>query len=641
MDYLTQLNKSQQLVVKTLDGPVLVLAGAGAGKTKTITHRMLHLIIERGISPHRILAVTFTNKAAREMRERTHELLCVHRPGATGTPLVATFHTLCVTILRTYADRLRLPRSFTIYDRTDSIRAVKEALRELGIDSKEFDPKTILGAISRHKGKGVTAARFAAHAQANYFLRTVSQVWERYDRIVRNDHALDFDDLLLETVELMATDEAARTEIAGRFAYVHVDEYQDTNTIQYGLMRMIAAPHRNICAVGDIDQNIYSWRGSSIDNIFEFERQYPEAVTILLEENYRSTKTILAVANDIIQKNLKRKEKVLFTNNKDGEKMGLFPAYDESDEGVFVAQRARQLIEGGTPASAIAVLYRANFQSRALEDAFIKAGVPYRVLGTRFFDRKEIKDALAYLRCALNPNSRVDISRAINEPARGIGKTTLLRVLEGKHAELAPSMQRKVADFYAILERIKTAIETLPASQALARCLEYSGLEAALARGTAEEKERLENLRELVSLAAIKYDPLGSVGMETLLSEAALASDQDELDSPAKNTDEVSLMTVHAAKGLEFPYVFITGLEEGLFPHERYDESADDEEERRLFYVALTRAKEKVFLTYATVRTIFGTRQVTVPSEFITDINDMYLVVEERAEQSGRVIYID
>lgn len=1005
MSYLTELNKSQYLAATTVEGPLLLLAGAGAGKTKTITHRILYLIAEKNIDPSRILAVTFTNKAAKEMRDRVADLLVKEGMSGRGVPFVATFHTLCVHILRRYALNLGLTRHFTIYDRTDSLRAVKQALKEAGIESKQFEPRTILSAISRQKGNGVPHTEFAAKSGQNYFLRTVASVWERYDRLVRADKALDFDDLLLETLLLLRRDPTVLQEVAGRFDYVHVDEYQDTNAIQNSLMKAIAGFHRNICVVGDIDQclpkntsiqmangaaqpietiqqgdavltnygsgdcrpgtvlsiqtrpfagemvritlasgnvlsstplhmhfagyrlgvspqyyftylmlkegvgfrlgvsavytkaakkpmvgfqqrcnqehadavwvvgvhqtptearvaeytfslrygiptlpfvarkgmsvngyvndqktllrifasfdttasgyrllsdlglarshphhraqatrsnrrnivltlcgdrrgtasfhrisivgsdregkqklaeagysvrkakkesdywrfetgrvdyaklvaitaelkkifpdatiiemarlgkgteggnnslpiipagsvlpgmamfgeggapdivthvertleeetdvfdlsiegthnflannihthnSIYTWRGATVDNIFEFERQYPEAATILLEENYRSTKTILAVANDIIKKNVKRKEKNLFTNNKDGDPLSLFPAYDEADEAEFIAQKARVLIEQGAHASDIAVLYRANFQSRALEEAFIKAGVPYRVLGTRFFDRKEIKDILSYLRASLNPASRADIARVINEPARGIGKVTLLKVLEGKHDELNSAQRNKVAQFGKLLQEIQTYATTHNPSVALSKTMELTGIQAMLERGKTEEKERLENLKELVSLAAIKYDPLGpELGMESLLSEAALATDQDELE---RSADAVSLMTVHAAKGLEFPNVFITGLEEGLFPHERYDESADDEEERRLFYVAVTRAKEKIYLTYANVRTIFGSRQVTIPSEFITDIDDCHIVVEERSEPSARVIYID
>lgn len=638
MNYLTVLNESQRLAAETTDGPLLVLAGAGAGKTKTVTHRILHLIAAKNVIPERILAVTFTNKAAREMRERVEALLEKEVSARRGSPFVATFHTLCVHILRSYAPTIGLTRHFTIYDRTDSLKAIKEACRELGIDAKQFEPRTLLGAISRQKGNGITAAEFAATSERNYFLRTVASVWERYDRIVRSDKALDFDDLLLETALLIKRNAEARETLLNRWDYVHVDEYQDTNKIQYQLMSMLASRTRNICAVGDIDQNIYSWRGSSIDNIFEFERQYPEATTILLEENYRSTKTILAVANDIIKKNIKRKDKNLFTNNKDGDRLSLFPAYDEADEAEFVAQKARSLIEAGVSAADIAVLYRANFQSRVLEEAFLKAGVPYRVLGTRFFDRKEIKDVLSYLRGALNPDSRADIGRIINEPARGIGKMTLLKVLEGKIDELAAAQQKKVSGFFAILRSIASSAETMPPSKVLTHIIEITGIKESLERGNTEEKERFENIQELVSLAVVKYDPLGTLGIEALLSEAALATDQDELE---RSADAVSLMTVHAAKGLEFPYVFVTGLEEGLFPHERFDDSADDEEERRLFYVAITRAKEKIYLCYANVRTIFGSRQVTIPSEFITDIDEQYLSVEERSEPSARVIYID
>jgi len=633
------LNAEQEKAVRTTDGPLLILAGAGAGKTKTITERIVHLVC-RGVPAEKILAVTFTNKAAKEMRERIVRALnderMLNRPlsrGALGTPapFISTFHGLGVHILKENARVLGITRNFAIFDRSDSIRSIKEAMKQVGVDPKQFEPRRILSAISREKGTGTTAGEYEIEAGNDYFKRTLARVWRVYEQILAKENALDFDDLLLKAVRLLQADAAVRKHYQSVWSHIHVDEYQDTNDIQYEFTKLLAGEKQNICVVGDIDQTIYSWRGANIDHLLAFEETFPGAHTVILTKNYRSTKTILSAANEIIEKNANRKEKVLVTDNDDGEAIALYGGFDESDEARHVVERAQELIARGTPPQEIAVLYRANFQSRTLEEAFLYAGVPYQVLGTRFFERKEVKDTLSFLRCALNPESSSDFKRIINVPPRGIGKVTLLKILDGKEDTLPPTMREKVSNFKNLLISIKEHALTEKPSKTIKYIITASGLEKQLLTGDDEDKERLENIKELVTLAS-KYDGFEPrEGVEKLLEDAALASDQDSLE---KSTDTVKLMTVHASKGLEFDFVFITGLEDGLFPHTSdADENRDTEEERRLFYVALTRARKRVFLSYAATRMIYGSREVNVPSEFISDISSDYI---EEGEEGYR-----
>lgn len=642
--YLDELNPAQRKAVEKTKGPLLIVAGAGAGKTKTITYRILHLI-KQGVAPEEILGVTFTNKAAEEMRERVRALLAGSAENSgtrfgEGLPLLATFHSLGVRILKERGEVLGLKKRFAIYDRNDSTRAMKEAIVAAGLDPKRFEPRKVLGAISKQKGNGVSLSEYRDSAPNDFFARILKDVWGRYEDTLRKEGALDFDDLLLSAVLILRKYPDILRGYQERWKYIHIDEYQDTNAVQYEFAKLLSAGHRNVCVVGDADQSIYSWRGADIGNLLAFEEEYPESEVIFLEQNYRSTKTIVAASNDIIKKNIRRKDKTVFTENADGEKISLFSAYDEADEAIFVAKKARELIQEGVRASEIAVLYRANFQSRVLEEAFLGEAVSYRVVGTRFFERKEVKDILSFIRAATMGTSG-DISRIANVPPRGIGKVTLLSMIEGKEDTLPAGGRKKINDFKNLLRSIaeKTAV-ALP-SEVVRFVLTETGMEAAYRKGTEEEKERLENVKELVSLAA-RYDQFGlEEALEKFLEDAALSAAQDELRDEA---DAVALMTVHAAKGLEFSYVFITGLEDGLFPHERMgstSEEVDDEEERRLFYVALTRAKKKVFLSYASVRTIFGSRQVNVPSEFITDLPNELVDVANRAEGTGKVIYID
>ncbi len=634
------LNARQLEAAETLSGPLLILAGAGAGKTKTIAHKILN-IVKSGIEPSRILAITFTNKAAKEMRDRVFQLLNEDRDvnlpisssiDRTGRPFVSTFHALGVHIIKENSQLVGLPRHFTIFDRNDSKRAVKEALEELNLDPKQFEPGTILNAISREKGNGVTHKEYASKLQngggnpAEFYKRTVANVWEKYEEILAKEKSADFDDLLLKTFLLLKRHPEVKTKYNAMWQYIHIDEYQDTNKVQYEISLLLADTHRNITVVGDIDQMIYSWRGADIQNILNFEKDYPDAKVVVLEENYRSTQTILAAANNIIKKNVMRREKNLFTKNAEGEKIELLISYTEKEEARMIADNARDLIEKGANAREISVLYRANFQSRVLEEAFLNKNIPYQILGVRFFERKEIKDTLSFIRAALNRESAADMVRVINVPPRGIGKVTMIKVIAGQENTLGPSLRIKVNQFLNLLDRIKHTAMTQKPSDLIKYILRETGMETVYRNGGPEEQEKLENLRELASVAT-QYDALPpEEGIEALLSNAALATDQDELE---KDHDAVKLMTVHASKGLEFDYVFIAGLEQDLFPHQKLgkDEvtAAEAEEERRLFYVAITRARKKVFLSYAQLRTIYGAQKVNTPSEFIADIGDEHI----------------
>ncbi len=629
MSYFDELNPRQREAVEHRDGPLLIVAGAGAGKTRVIAHRILHLI-KGGVSPESILAITFTNKATQEMRSRVSSLLhsslsTNYYLPTTNFPFISTFHSLGARLLRDHAEAAGLPSRFTIFDRGDSLRAIKNATKIAGFDPKNFEPPKILGAISRQKGEGVTADEFAERA-SDFFPRVVSRVWDAYEKTLAEEKAVDFDDLLLKTALLLKNNAVLREALQAQWKYIHIDEYQDTNRVQYDIARLLAEGHKNIAVVGDADQNIYQWRGASMKNMLGFERDWPNAKVVTLEENYRSTQTILDAANRVIEKNKHRREKNLFTKNTGGAKIGLFAGLDEAHEAQFVAEKSRELITNRTPPREIAVLFRANFQSRALEEAFLNADIPYQVVGIRFFERKEVKDVIAYARAALDPANTGDFARVVNVPPRGLGKVTLLKMLAKQEGGLTHGTRQKIAGFRALLARIKVKIEDEPLSVALKYILTESGLEKALKDGDGEDEERLLNIRELISFAG-RYDARPRTeALQHFLTDAALASDQDELK---EEKNAVRLMTVHAAKGLEFDTVFIAGLEAGLFPHERlYAETQtpeEAEEERRLFYVALTRARKKLYLSYANVRSVFGSRQVNLPSEFIFDIPEELL----------------
>ncbi len=614
------LNEQQKKAVEHTKGPLMILAGAGSGKTRVITERIAHLI-QTGIAPNEILALTFTNKAANEMKERVADRLgstpAYNRPiHAKNTPYVTTFHSLGVALLREYAHHIGIKKHFTIFDRADSIRVIKRVLKQLSLDPKQFEPRVVLGKISRQKANGVSHGDYSIDISDTY-RHTINRIWEHYESELKKESALDFDDLLLKTSILLRNNPDVQKHLHQRWAHIHIDEYQDTNLVQFEITKLLVGKEANICVVGDIDQVVYSWRGANIGNLLTFEEEFPGTTLIKLEQNYRSTKKILDAANVIIEKNVRRKEKKLFTENADGEDIALYSAYSEDDEARFVVSQCAELIQNGVKPKDIAVLYRANYQSRVLEQHFLDSQIPYQVLGVRFFERAEVKDILSYIRASLNPDAQGDIARIVSTPPRGIGKMTLSKMLLHKENELTPAAQKKVVDFKTLLARIqKTALAARP-SETIQFVVKESGLEKKLLAGGEEDHERLENIKELATLAK-KYDEMPpEAGIEKLLEDASLATDQDSLQ---KNTNSVTLMTVHAAKGLEFDYVFIVGLEEGLFPHESMDENTDDEEERRLFYVALTRARVRVSLSHAVIRTIFGSQSIQVISSFIEDI---------------------
>lgn len=624
------LNMAQNEAVLHTTGPLLIIAGAGAGKTKTLVHRIAHLI-EEGVAARNILAVTFTNKAAREMRDRVRILL----PQTAEHPLVTTFHALGVRLLREFHAEAGIPRAFTIWDRDDSIKAIKRALDTLSIG--DVTPRAALSAISRAKSSSIKGAEYVAGAEG-FREQRIARIWDIYEKTLREENALDFDDLLTKTLHLLETSADILSKLHGRWSHIHIDEYQDTNKVQYEIARLLAGETNNICVVGDLDQAVYTWRNARLENLLEFEHAFPNTKIVTLEQNYRSTATILSAANAVIEKNVRRKPKKLFTENETGSAITLYGAQNEIDEAWFIAHTIQRLLEkpvsqGGMKAKEIAVLYRENFQSRVIEEAFLHMGIQYRVLGTRFFERKEVKDTLSYIRAAMNPKARGDLTRIVAMPPRGIGKVTLEKIIRGEDATLKGATAEKVAAFRATLSEIAQAVSVLPASEAIRFALERSGIETFLKNDKEEGPERLLNVRELVNLAIRYDDMLPPEGIEKILEEAALQGDQDEMDMPSGKKgekDAVSLMTVHASKGLEFDTVFVTGLEQGLFPSIRMDDTdRDPEEERRLFYVALTRAGKNLFLSYARERMRWGSREHTIPSEFLEDIDPRLLISAE------------
>ncbi len=655
MEYLKSLNDKQKEAVLYIDGPLLIVAGAGAGKTKTITHRIIHLI-HQGIDPSSILAVTFTNKAAKEMRDRVHSLLsqAIHgnKPNKIETPpFISTFHALGVYIIKENAHLIGLTKHFSIADEHDALVIIKDAMKLRDIDPKQYEPRKIKSIISKSKGDFITCDTYGQNV-TSAFGSIVAVLWRDYEQALKKEKALDFDDLLLETVLILKKYPEIKIKYQEKWKYIHIDEYQDTNEVQYELTKLLVSSNSNICVVGDTDQNIYSWRGANIKNMLHFEKDYPNTKVILLEQNYRSTKNIIEAANAVIEKNMYRVTKTLFTQNDVGDTISVHEAYDEINEALYIAETIATLIHKISPKD-IAVLYRANFQSRVIEEALLGKQIPYQVLGVKFFERKEIKDVLSYLKASYNKESLSDIKRIINTPTRGIGKVTLAKLFSGQIESLPTSMQIKIKKFYELLDDIKEYTDKHKPSESIKYVIQKSGLGEELSKGTSDEQEQLENIKELVTLAT-KYDsiPQGNlpteqiVGIEKLLEDASLSSDQDTLiqnENLPINKQGVRLMTVHASKGLEFKYVFITGLEQDLFPHTRTGNKTkeDAEEERRLFYVALTRAEHKLYLSYAQLRTIFGTKQVNTPSEFIYDIPEHLIQFEQgKIANQGTVVYL-
>ncbi len=661
MDYLSQLNPEQCEAVVHVDGPLLILAGAGSGKTRVIVHRIAHLIGERHARPGEVLAVTFTNKAAEEMRSRVERLI---GPDSQHVWL-STFHSLCARLLRREAPNIGLSRDFVIYDSADQLSAVKQAMRDLQVDEALVQPRAALSRISHAKNRMETPEAMAAH-RGNPREEIIARIFARYQAFLASSGALDFDDLLLKTVQLLKDTDAGR-RYGSRFRYVLVDEYQDTNRPQYLLIRHLAAVHRNICVVGDPDQSIYQWRGADLKNILDFEEDFPSAKVVRLERNYRSTQIILDAATSVISRNLLRKEKRLWTERSGGERITYLRAGDEIEEADFIARTARTALreDGDTR---LAVLYRINAQSRVLEDALRREAVAYRIIGSvRFYERKEIKDALAYLKLILNPDDDVSFRRVVNTPARGIGKSVmeaLERAPAGHDAPLLADVAPHSSSLWSRLERglkegvfagrqaaslrafrdlivsLRDMVAHEPLSAAIGKMLDRSGYLEDLREDRSEESEaRIENLAELVSAAREFEARQAEATLGAFVDQLSLLSDVDE--EQGSRDARVLLMTLHSAKGLEFPVVVIAGMEEGLFPHSRAnDDDGDLEEERRLCYVGMTRAQDRLLLTGAARRRVFGEYRNTEPSRFIDEVPPVLLREIPGAAQSYRTSFV-
>lgn len=632
---LANLNKEQQAAVKTTEGPLLIMAGAGSGKTRVLTHRIAYLMAEKHVAPWNILAITFTNKAAREMKERVQALL----GGAAEEVWISTFHSMCVRILRRDIDRIGINRNFSILDTTDQLSVIKNILKEKNIDPKKFEPRTILGTISSAKNELLTPEKFAKRA-SSYYEKIVSDVYEEYQQRLLRNHSLDFDDLIMTTIQLFERVPEVLEYYQYKFQYIHIDEYQDTNHAQYMLVKMLAARFQNICVVGDADQSIYRWRGADIQNILSFERDYPNAKVILLEQNYRSTKRILQAANEVIENNINRKPKRLWTENPEGKKIVYYEAMNEADEAQFVAGKIKEYVDGGKRRySDFAILYRTNAQSRIIEEVFLKSNIPYQIVGgLKFYDRKEIKDILAYLRVIANPNDDISLLRIINVPKRGVGASSLDKIVryasenelsifealaELEHIGLSARIAASLLEFRCQLEQWAQLQEYVSVTELVEEVLDKSGYREMLkAENTLEAQSRLENIDEFLSVTKHFENVSEDKSLIAFLTDLALISDIDQLNEANGNSeDSVVLMTLHSAKGLEFPVVFLIGMEEGIFPHNRsLDDEDEMEEERRLAYVGITRAEEELFLTSAQMRTLFGNIHVNPVSRFIREI---------------------
>jgi DNA helicase-2/ATP-dependent DNA helicase PcrA len=643
-EFLSQLNEQQREAVLATEGPLLILAGAGSGKTRVIAHRIAYLIAEKKIASWNIVAVTFTNKAADEMRQRVQRLL--HAQSQNDLPLVSTFHSLCVRMLRQDIEKLndKYTRRFTIYDQDDSIRLIKQAIKELGYDEKYVAPRATQSAISSAKNRGDDPTAFAAMAEYQDERRAVmAKVYEMYEARLHRNNALDFDDLLIKTVRLLRDVAEVREKYNNKFRYILVDEYQDTNSLQFAMMSLITQKSQNICVVGDEDQSIYKWRGADISNILNFEKHFPRTKTIRLEQNYRSTQTILDVAGAVVKNNLERKGKNLWTSNPRGGRVGYYQAFDAEAEARWVAQKIVEHRHDERDIRA-AVLYRTNSQSRVFEEAMRRAGLQYNIIGGfSFYERMEVRDIIAYLKLALNPNDTIALQRVINSPPRGIGKTTIDEIerrardygltwwetiaiiveqpenLGSRAITALKSFRRIVNQLAELSDPESNANSSSPVSDVVRAAIIETGYELALRSERTDEAEgRLENLQELVN-AAVDYDEQGVEGLREFIDHSALVSDQDDY----KRDAPVTLMTVHSAKGLEFPLVFVVGLEEGLFPHSRAaTDRAELEEERRLAYVAMTRAERYLYVTHAMKRRVYGEELASEPSTFLNEMPD-------------------
>jgi DNA helicase-2/ATP-dependent DNA helicase PcrA len=643
--YLADLNDAQREAVTTTEGPLLVIAGAGSGKTRVLSYRVAHLLAACGVEPNEILAITFTNKAAGEMRERIEAMV---GPAARAI-WILTFHAACGRILRREAPRIGYRSNFTIYDQADQVRLVKACLDELERDPKRFVPRGIHAQISNAKNQLVGPEEYAARV-ASFYDQTVADVYRLYQRRLFSSNAVDFDDLLMLTVDILARFPEARERWAKTFRYVLVDEYQDTNHAQYELLKLLTRTHGNLMVVGDPDQSIYAFRGADIRNILEFERDFPGTRTIALEQNYRSTNYILGAANGVISHNRERKEKELWSELGDGEPVRVVELEDEHAEARFVAAEIAALVELGYSRREIAVVYRTNAQSRVLEDVLVRQGIDYQVIGgPRFYERAEIKDAIAYLQVIDNPYDAISLLRIANRPRRGLGDTSLARLQafadgEGislwealgraNEAGLAPASLRAAQSFHSLLQSLMAGALDMSVSDVVERVLERSGyLEALEAERTIDARGRIENLEELVGVAREYEAAAAEPSLSSFLQEISLYSDQDALRD-ADDAGQVTLLTLHNAKGLEYRAVFVIGMEERIFPHSRSLEENAIEEERRLCYVGMTRAKERLILTHAARRSLYGRSDANLPSRFVDELPERGVERERLAPAS-------
>ena len=630
---LESLNPTQLDAVEHTEGPLLILAGAGSGKTRVLTHRVAYLIDQGLASPEEILAITFTNKAAREMKDRVALLV----GPASRKMWVSTFHAFCARILRVHAEKLGYKREFTIYDGADQVRLVKRCIVELGKDPKRFNPRSFQAQISSAKNVLMSPDDFLRNTEG-YIAENVAEVYDLYQRRLYENNAMDFDDLIMQTVALLELFPEVRERYQTRFRYIHVDEYQDTNHAQYRLVNVLAAAHRNLCVVGDDDQSVYSWRGADIRNILDFERDYPDAKVVKLEQNYRSTQTILDAANAVVANNASRKAKELWTAGDEGERIRVFAASDEYAEARFVVSEMEKLLDRGEAARDIAAFYRTNAQSRALEDVLVREGVRYQIVGgVRFYERAEVKDAMAYLAVVSNSADAVALERIINVPKRGLGNTSVAKLqdharreetslydalAEAPAAGLSGKAAKACASLRELFEGWRVAAREVPPAELIGAVLDESGYREELRNeNTIESESRLENLEELIN-AAREYERVEpEPTLDGFLQEQALYSEQDSIGAEGGS---VTLMTLHNAKGLEFDHVFVVGMEEGTFPHARSLDEQNLEEERRLAYVGITRARKTLTLTHAKLRSSWGEREYRMPSRFLSEIPDEY-----------------
>ncbi len=642
------LNDKQAEAVRAINGPVLILAGAGSGKTRALIHRIAYLIAS-GIKPENILAVTFTNKAAGEIKERAHKLLQTTDYSLQTSPWMGTFHSICLKILRKEAEQAGYGRGFVVYDTDDQISLLKNVMQDLDVDIKKFNPKAMLGKISKLKSELIGHEEFADGAR-EYIEKILAPIYTSYQIALKQNNAMDFDDLIMLCVELFKKNTKILQKYQQIFKYVLVDEYQDTNHSQYVWANLLAQKHRNLFVIGDDYQSIYQFRQADIRNILDFEKDYPEAKIVMLEQNYRSTQTILAAANNIILNNKEQKHKKLWTKNTKGVKIILKENIDQRKEGQFLAETIRNHVKHGLRPEQITVLYRTHAQSRSIEEAMLKYGIPYKIIGgVNFYQRREIKDILAYIRLALNPSDRISLDRIYNVPTRGIGNALFQKIKtitnEGEFGNFITLTQKLTAD-YGLNKRQLEALKSLglligalnqkskevSVSELIKSAIKKTNYEQYIKDGSHEGEERWENVKEIFTAANKYEEALAPEGLENFLAEVALIQDTDKM---GEREGTVNLMTVHSAKGLEFPVVFLVGLEEGLFPHaSSLINPAELEEERRLCYVGITRAKQQLFLTYCRERMMYGSTQFNPPSRFIFEIPDN-LIDFQPLEQVG------